>query len=95
MRFFPKNMRTKKVGLPARYKGCKPRIKIENDTIGYDYRREFDLIINEIDNGISAERRTVLWTLTGSLLLSNNDKSTDPKIRLTNALIQAHENLPN
>jgi hypothetical protein len=94
MRYFPRNMRTKKTSLPVRYKGCRPRIRLYGGEIGYDYRREFDLLVDEIYNGISAERRKVLWTLTGSSLITQNDKNQDPHIRLTNALIQAHENLP-
>jgi len=94
MRYFPRNMRTKKISLPMRYKGCRPKIKLDDNKIGYDYRREFDLLIDDAYNGISAERRKVLWTLTGSLLINQKDKNQDPHIKLKNAFIQAHENLP-
>lgn len=76
---------------------CKPRHRDGSWHASYDYRKEFDIIVEDRYNELSAERRKVLWTMTGSLLAHTGTdigSRRNPQEKLLHAIEQAHENLP-
>lgn len=97
MRFFPNPPRMAKVRRTERVRLCKPRHRDGNMKASYDYRKEFDIIVQERYNELSAEKRKVLWTITGSLLAHTGTdigSQRNPEDKLIKALEQAHKNLP-
>ena len=94
MRFFPRTLKTSKVRLPERQKTCRPRFRSDDPEKCFDYRKEFDLLVSKKYTEMPAGRKEKLWKLVGSYLISTIGSIENPRNRLNNALLTAHEKLP-
>jgi hypothetical protein len=94
MKFFPKNARSYYKPIKRKRAAIANHQDQKNPENCFNYRKEFDLLVDKIYNGTTGDAKDRLWQQIGSFLLENKHISSDPTTTLRTALIQAQEKIP-
>ena len=93
MKYFPKKAKTKKFAKRIKKISTKKEEPLLPTDLneGFDFRKEFDLLLPTMYKKLSSENAKKLWLISSSLIIKNIGSQENLRQQLKTAIEQAHK----